>query len=68
MLDVRLLGFVPCDLLLSCFVYEVVRQSCDPVSLSTTLQVDEFLAECVDPILDKHQALLKEENVDDVNV
>ncbi|CAN0230696.1 unnamed protein product [Ectocarpus sp. 6 AP-2014] len=31
-------------------------------------QVDEFLAECVDPILDKHQALLKEENVDEVNV
>eukprot|EP00903_Cladosiphon_okamuranus_P020230 g18568.t2 len=31
-------------------------------------QVDEFLAECVDPILEKHQALLKEKNIDDVNV
>lgn len=31
-------------------------------------QVDEFLVECVDPILEKHQALLHEKNVDDVNV
>ena len=31
-------------------------------------QVDEFLEECVDPILEKHQALLQEKNVDDVNV
>lgn len=32
------------------------------------LQVDEFLAECIDPILEKHHALLQEQNVDDVNV
>ncbi|CAN0465688.1 unnamed protein product [Ascophyllum nodosum] len=31
-------------------------------------QVDEFMEEFVDPILERHEALLQEKNVDDVNV
>ncbi|CAN0265016.1 unnamed protein product [Discosporangium mesarthrocarpum] len=31
-------------------------------------QVDEFLEECVDPILEKHSELLEKENLDEVNV
>lgn len=38
------------------------------VAADQPTQVDEFLAECVDPILEKHAALLQEKNIDDVNV
>lgn len=34
----------------------------------SNVQVDEFLVECVEPILKKHDSLLQEKNVDDVNV
>jgi hypothetical protein len=31
-------------------------------------QVDEFIEECINPILEKHASLLAVENADDVNV
>lgn len=41
---------------------------CVGVCVYVLYQVDEFLEECIDPILEKHQALLMEKNLDEVNV
>lgn len=50
------------------FVVSPAPLSVPFVHMLPTQQVDEFLSECVDPILEKHQALLQEKNVDGVNV